>query len=339
MTIFMKKNIIITVSIVISIILILLVWSKSNKHENNIINRKYLNSLNFQQLTSFNLKKGANKLDVFDNEIFLQNSEKKDISLIEGKSENLIFNYGALIKNNFPESYTIIVDSIFMFYPSKRAVFKSNLKNSNVLVEKKLELPFTRGVAVDNGFVIKECITADCINQQFTLYSKDFKVQKNFDVISHRNDGGLTQDGFFVKGKNELFFISYLLPDIFCFDSEGNFKYKFTTIDNRDDNLEVVKLRKAAYTFKKNPFYHQLTASIGGNILYVHSNISDQKKDSNSDIIDMYQISDGSYIGSFTLPPRNNIKVFDYKILGNNFLVLYADNELVKYKFNKPQNF
>lgn len=332
----MKKNIIIIISIAIGIILILLVWSKSKKNENRIINREYLNSLNFQELTSFNVKKGTNKLDVFDNELFLQNSKKKNISIIEGKKEYLTYDYGTLIKDNFPESYTIIMDSIFMFYPSKRAVFKSNLRNNKVLVEKKLEMPYTRGVAVDNGFIIKECMTVDCINQKFTLYSKDFKIQKSFDVITHRNDGGLTQDGFFVKGKNELFFISYLLPDIFCFDSAGNFKYKFTTIDNRDDNLEVVRLKKDVYTFKKNPFYHQLTASIGDNVLYVHSNISDHKRD-NSDIIDMYHISDGDYIGSFTLPGRNNVKVYDYKILGNKFLVLYADNELVKYKFNKPQ--
>lgn len=325
------------VSIAVSIILILLVWSKSKKHENYISNRVYFDSLNFQEITSFKLKNGANKLDVFENDLFLQNNNKNNISLIEGKYENLVFDYGDLIKDNFPESYTIIVDSIFMFYPSKRAVFKSSLRNNKILAEKKLELPYTRGVAVDNGFIIKECITTDCINQQFTLYNKDFKAQKNYDVISHRNDGGLTQDGFFVKGKNELFFVSYLLPDIFCFDSEGNFKYKFSTIDNRDDNLEVIKLRKAAYTFKKTPYYHQLTASIGDRVLYVHSNISDQNKYDDGDIIDMYQISDGTYIGTFKLPQRYNVKVFDFKIHANNILVLYADNELVKFKFDQPK--
>ncbi|MGC4128228.1 MAG: hypothetical protein QM564_01420 [Bergeyella sp.] len=328
----MKKNIIIIVAITTISILGLFIWAKL-KEKGNDFERNYLTTIKIKERKSIEVNDGANRLDIFNGELYLQNINNNNIIKIKENRENIFFNYGILLNEIIPENYSIINDSIFFSCPSKRAVYKSGLKGKENLSIEKFKIPFSRSIKIDNGFILKNCLDNLCENEQFTMFQSN-KVIGNFDVIKHRNDGGMSQDGFFIKGENKTFFISYILPHIFCFDKKGKYISKFNTIDNREIEPEVIKLKKGAYTFKGNPYYQQLTASISGNTLYILSNLSDNKINSSDGIVDMYDTAKEKYIGSFTLPKKHGTRFFDFKIMKNTLFILYSNNELVTYDFN-----
>lgn len=304
------------------LILSLLVWSKwkNNGSYNSTFNRTFSN-LQLKRVSSYPVDKGINKLDIFNNDIYLNDSNLRRIFIIKPK-DTIFLDYGPLLNDADFESYNSDGDSLFFSVPSEKSFYYVNLKGKETINKKINSYAFSRGIKYKNGFIVKECYNKDCNHEVFTNISED---RNSYDVITRRNDGGILQDGFFLEGKNGVLFISYLQPEIFFFNEKGEFKKKISTIDNRIDKIDFTKVKDGAYTFKNIPFTHQLSASSYDDKLYLLSAVMDEEsiKLKHTNIIDVYSIKDGKYLHSFTLP--DNKDVYDFKIKGNEVIVLYKD--------------
>lgn len=326
----MKKKILLLLLISAVTIVSLLLWSKYSQEESHYnFKRNYSNTIKFTKVMSIQSDNGVNKLDIFNNQIYLLDFKNKIINGYDLNGRQILSH--KILTNNQSfifESFGVEGDSIDFSFPSQKA-FLTTKKNISGYIKHPLNVFYSRAIKTNDGFLVKGSVKKQYTDEVFiNLDKKGNEIGKN-DIFFHTHNGGILQDGFFIRDAKYILFVSYFLPEIFCFDVNGQFLKKISTVDNLLIKQKVERIGNT-YTFKNIPFTHQLTGAVSNDHLFVSSAIiEDSKKNEFSQVIDVYRIKDGKYLKSIILP--NNNDVFDFKIVENNIFILSKNKELIKY--------
>lgn len=328
----MKKKILYIILFCILLVGAMFYFSKKQKNTLPNFNRNYNESIILTKIDEYNFNEQLDRLHIYNNNIFFENVKKKSIKIYEKGLLKEIYNYSDL-SDKVAENVYINNNSIYLSYPYKKGVFQVDL-NTRIPKFIPLGVNFSRSIVIGDKAITKNCIEPKtCLNQEFSLI-KNGKIQKRYDVIKHRKDGGLNQDGIFIFNDNHIIYLSYLLPDIFCFNIKGEYYKKISTVDKYDNEQEVRNLGNSVYSFKKMPVIHQRGAVVYNDKIYVLSAIKDaysQKK--NTEIMDVYDIEKG-YVFSFYLPIKNN-EIADFNIYNNILHIITYSNKYIQYDIEK----
>ena len=160
--------------------------------------------------------------------------------------------------------------------------------------------------------------------------SPDTTDRKSY-ILEKQVDGIFCTDGYLraQPDSNRLIYIYSYRNQFVCLDTNLHVRYQAHTIDT----VSRVKFNVGSIpsqnllTLSSPPTFVNEQSCISGNYLFVHSGLradNDEKEFiSNGSPIDVYSLTDGSYLLSFYLPDYQHHKIRDFRVFGNTLVALY----------------
>jgi hypothetical protein len=170
---------------------------------------------------------------------------------------------------------------------------------------------------VNDGFELGKS-QADSFRFQYSLLER--QVDAVFSV-----DGRLDYD----KGTNQLVYVYYYRNEFIVADTDLNLRYRGHTIDTFSiAKVKVAKIgSKGERMLAAPPFHTNALSSVFGGYLYVKSNLlaknEDFRKFKEGSVIDVYDLTGGSYCHSFHIANYRNYKLRDFRVWGDSLVALF----------------
>lgn len=148
--------------------------------------------------------------------------------------------------------------------------------------------------------------------------------------FTHFEDGGLSADGFFVHNSTYQFFIPFYNAGIVRYDPANNIVDTFQTID-QSPPINIAVPTGNIYARSPKAIIVNSTATADADHLYILSYVLSQnavKSGYKGPAIDVYNIADTKYAGSFRLPGFQNKPVLQLAKCGDTLIAAYEKNIL-----------
>jgi len=197
---------------------------------------------------------------------------------------------------------------------------------------------FTRTALISpNSFALRMFEGTDQIFAKGNPSTGELLKEKN---ISEKNkDAGISTDGalFYDRQSNLLAFVQYYKNEIICLDTNLNFVKKIKTIDiNSRSSIKAAEIKKEGVITSLTPKrLLNASASIHNGLLFINSKIKGDNETkeafTNNFSIDIYDIKNSLYKGSFYIPVYKNDQMTNFLITANSIVVIYK-KYLVTYK-------
>ncbi|WP_343672565.1 hypothetical protein [Chitinophaga sp.] len=158
------------------------------------------------------------------------------------------------------------------------------------------------------------------------LHFKDSTIQE----FTHFEDGGLSADGFFVNDARYQFYIPFYNSGIVKYDVSKNAVFSFQTID-QSPPINIAVPTGNIYARSPKAIIINSTATADANHLYVLSYVLSQdaiQSGYRGPAVDVYNINNGKYAGSFRLPGFQNKPVLQLAKCGDTLIAAYERNIL-----------
>lgn len=158
------------------------------------------------------------------------------------------------------------------------------------------------------------------------LHYKDSTIHE----FTHFEDGGLSADGFFVHNSTYQFFIPFYNAVIVKYDPANNTVDTFQTID-QSPPVNIAVPTGNIYARSPKAIIVNSTATADADHLYILSYVLSQdavKSGYKGPAIDVYNIADTRYAGSFRLPGFQNKPVLQLAKCGDTLIAAYEKNIL-----------
>lgn len=266
-----------------------------------------------------------------------------DINLASKKKIKLDIPNDRRIASNY--SYVLDSTDILVLAGNLPAIIKLN-DTANKRVIKWPNSIFTQGVQVShNSFVLRTFDKSDQIFIKGSPHSMNLLKESN--ISPKNNDAGITADGLlhYDKESNFIIYVHYFNNQIIALDTSLNLIYKSNTIDTtKVKDILAERVSKNALITNTAPkrIVNAYSCTHNG-FLYNWSTLRADNETietfSKNTSIDIYKISDGSYIGSFYVPDYQNDKISSFKIIDGKIIVVYKKHivifKLPKVIFNK----
>lgn len=334
----MKRRIIVLVSLLVtnSMLVLLLHWSGQTEAEHDEFNRDFiLSSLDIKSQWSLNSPKhyiaGLHSSYLYIADIF---GHTNLFSVNWEKPGDLIHTINLPI--SFKDSH-IIVDSgsIYVADLNRFDIFRFKINGRN---------SFNDGVQVfDSTFFIEavpvrgEVFAIRTLNQskEYVLALKtSVKTSPTYSpgILEKQIDGLFCTDGMlhFNAALKQLIYVYYYRNEFICMDSSLHLRYRGKTIDG----VERVQIRVAeiksdqAMALASPPRIVNKKSHSSGDWLFIHSVVKATNESvstfQKNDVIDMYNLHNGRYAGSFYLPRINGEKLRDFKVYGNRLVAIHG---------------
>ncbi|MGZ3888492.1 MAG: hypothetical protein ACXVMS_16845 [Flavisolibacter sp.] len=173
--------------------------------------------------------------------------------------------------------------------------------------------------------------------------SQDPHFKANNTLLRMQSSGMFSTDGEFIFDK-KLSCLTYLYHyrnQFFCLDTNLNLIYEGKTIDTISQaQIRAAQLhnRKATIVMMAAPPLEvNKRCSVDGPYFYVQSMLvgsgEDPKKFDQSAVIDVYNITNGSYLFSFYLPDFKNYKLYDFQVAQDKLVAIY-EHYILCYSLN-----
>lgn len=315
-------------------------WQKSS-FKRNFINKTPMLIYHSEKITGLRAICGIER-----NHIYFETDTVG--SIIE--TDSMLFNK-RLIRVEIPDRkafeslYTTFVDSSYWYIMAGNlpGIMKLNIKNpSHQLFHFSGNL-FSEAVVGANGNFILRVYqkSSGKWNQVFTRWNpiKNTLIT-NENVTVKDGDAGFSTDGMLLFDKSilRILYVPYYNNEFFCMDTLLNVLYKQPTIYTPTTPSIKVLLETSRYSktiTNGSPLYEvNLKSKVVNNRLYIHSGIradnESSREFSNNAVLDVYQISDGHYLGSYYIPKYNKERLKDFEVTGDKIVVLYK-NYIVTY--------
>ena len=160
-------------------------------------------------------------------------------------------------------------------------------------------------------------------------------VTKETGISEKRGDAGFSTDGHLVFDESAhcIIYTEYYRNRFTCMDTSLHLLYAANTIDTFKNTTVTVawnKTSKSEDVTNGSPL-HEInleSKALAGN-LYIHSAVKADNETSEGfahhAVIDVYQITNGHYRGSFYIPEFKEERLQDFAVAGNKIIVLYND--------------
>ncbi|WP_143709098.1 hypothetical protein [[Flexibacter] sp. ATCC 35208] len=163
------------------------------------------------------------------------------------------------------------------------------------------------------------------------LHFKDSTIRE----FTHFEDGGLSADGFFVNDARYQFYVSFYNSDIIKYDVSKGVSQSFQTID-QSPPINIAVPTGNIYSRSPKAIIINSTATADAAHLYVLSYVLSQdaiKSDYRGPAVDVYNIADGKYTGSFRLPGFQNKPVLQMAKCGDTLIAAY-ERTILRFKLS-----
>lgn len=274
----------------------------------------------------------------------LVNNTVEFVHLLPGKTASLNltsgrFSVDSLVGWTGPvlhDAYDVQMDSarMFIFFNNRKKIYVANRASKKVIDSLSVPIIFTRAAIISPGSVgIREFRAGRNLEQGFA------KGQLSTKAVTHATDNtpqhaGISADGLlhFDATTARLLYVPSYAGTISSFDTNFNIKGAFHTLDTITVNQTLDgKTQVSANTIKvttvspRYPITFSSSASRGK--LYLLSGVRSDNQTMQSireeGTVDVYNISTGTYLHSFTIPPYKTEKATDIEIVDNLLVVLY----------------
>lgn len=181
------------------------------------------------------------------------------------------------------------------------------------------------------------------------VLAKETKYQPHFKPVSglleKQVDGLFCTDGMLHYNKDlaMLVYVYHYRNQFICMDSSLNLLYRGKTIDTISHaKIKVAEIKSEnAITLAAPPLMVNSGSCVSGNWLFVHSKLlaknENKKIFDSSSVIDVYNLTDGSYKFSLYLLDHEGKKMKEFQVSGNKLIALY-DHYILTYNLN-PEYF
>lgn len=151
-------------------------------------------------------------------------------------------------------------------------------------------------------------------------------------LLEKQIDGLFCTDGMlhFNADLQQLIYVYYYRNEFICMDSSLHLRYRGKTIDG----VERVQIRVAeiksdqAIALASPPRIVNKKSHSSGDWLFIHSVIKARNESKSAfnqhDVLDIYNLRNGRYAGSFYLPRINGEKLRDFKVYGNMLVAIHG---------------
>lgn len=171
-------------------------------------------------------------------------------------------------------------------------------------------------------------------------------VTNENNISEKRGDAGFSTDGHLVfdDSTHYIVYTEYYRNQFTCMDTSLHLLYTANTIDTFKNTTVTVawnKTNQSEDVTNGSPL-HEInleSKALKGN-LYIHSAVKADNETSENfshhAVIDVYQITNGRYRGSFYIPEFKGERMKEFEITGNKIIVLYDDYVVI---YSNPFNF
>ncbi|MDZ4148794.1 MAG: hypothetical protein U1C58_10955 [Flavobacteriaceae bacterium] len=295
-------------------------------------NRKITKTLVVKK--SFTLTKELDLMRFHKNKLFFVNWNDGTIERMDLKSFNIDKTFGRKGEGpteNLNISMYEIEEESFFTYDQKNHTIQQVSFDDSLLYYKKIATSLWGSVKVGESFLLGGWDKEMNYKMSFEKYNMSDGDLVTVDAELIFNDvkfSGLIYHGFFVKNQNYEIYIPFSNDKIFVFDNSPSFAYSYNLIydvpnpEFRYVGDELIPDRKN-FESNSNAFLDDL------NYLYILSKIQNE---SDSMIVDVYNIAEKTYSHSFKIPNFKGEEAREIIKIKSLFYVLY-NSSLVSYEF------
>lgn len=324
--------------ITIAILLTLLLSTKMPNDQNNGFTRKWLTTeLKVLQKTSVSSELSTIN-GVSNSNIYLTGSNPRAILMLNKNFQKKdTFHLEFKAPENLLAPNTLTVDSPWLYLHInnlKTIIFGQFPDQKITLTQLNTEI-FIRSVQISPSSLIIRVFDPNVQKQVFQkIDNTTGNVVKESLLIQDQSDAGFSTDGLlkYDIASNKIMYVEFFKNRLFCLDTNLNLIYKGHTIDTTFTNSVQVASKEtgkgtasilpasARNIVNKNCF-------VNNRLLFVISALKADNERTNvfnqNTSIDVYQVEDGNYVGSFLVPHINNLTAKSITASNNTLFALY----------------
>lgn len=265
------------------------------------------------------------------------NFVQSDITLSPQRSVNYISSSVDIVQSLF----TTFIDSSYGYIMAGNVpgIIKLDLdKGSYQLIDVPGRL-FSQSLVIDKDVYVFRAYkkTGEKWDQVFMkVNSRDNSIITDTGIQATKGDAGLSTDGMllFDKGAHRLLYVEYYHNQFICMDTSLHLLYKRHTVDHHINANFQTTIKASQYgsdiTNASPLTLVNLQSTTDQGKLYICSGMkagieSTEAFKSNA-VIDVYQITDGHYTGSFYLPDFAGERLMDFYATAGKLVVLYSNH-------------
>jgi len=218
-----------------------------------------------------------------------------------------------------------------------RSIIRSDLTTGKHTVDSVNSGSFSNAIAIGNSTYVMRFYDQSIIDDVFRKVNLSTKsIQTESAVSNRKGDAGFSYDGqlCYDETTHTFLYVCFYCNRFESFDTSLNLLYKATTIDTSITPKVNIIITKKSVTHAKPPIaVNRMCSAYGGN-LYVQSKLKADNETNdffNNNVIDVYNIADGSYKGSFYLPSPHGEKLKRFRVIRGNLLVALYENSIIGY--------
>jgi hypothetical protein len=272
------------------------------------------------------------------NQIYFRSKTPDKIYITDSHLQN-----GKYVNTDIPTNgrinslFGVIVDSpnINVYAGNLPGVIRVS-PNQTAKVTKFSDELFTRVVLINsNSFVMR---MYDGLDQVFAKGNfLTGQLVKEEAISTKKQDAGLSSDGFLTYDKkiNQLAYVHFYNNEILCIDTNLHLVKKIKTIDNSTTGFTAGEMKSKNQITSLTP--RRLVnryASLYNGVLFINSERKSAQENEEffktNSVIDLYDIVQGKYIGSFYLPYHGGERMKTFRTFDDKLLALYK-NSIVSY--------
>jgi len=283
-------------------------------------------------------------LDVPETKISIAGLSKNNIYLrersIKGRALRIDDNGDTVFAQiEIPGDVELLVDSPYFFLLNGYAALLQRGTIDDWIVDTTFnDIPgFTTLQPLSGNSVVLRTID---MNRRKNVFVKSSSLTLPIDVLETQVDGILCTDGYlnYSKEKNRLVYVYRYRNDFMTLDTNLSVVLKGKTIDTTSRaKISVVEIN-GKITMAKPPVIVNRWSAVEGKFLFVNSNlIAKNETNQNSEdqsVIDVYDITDGSYRSSFYIDNVDNSRMQSFYVKDTTLYATFSKH-IVKYKLLK----
>lgn len=226
----------------------------------------------------------------------------------------------------------IQLDSPYVYVSDlkRHKIFKGGIDNWQLTEEVVQNGFYSAYVPISNGSLALRVFSDD--SSQYVLAKRNHQstfTPNSTSLLEKQIDGFFCTDGMlrYDNSRKLLAYIYFYRNQFICADTNLNLVYRGKTIDTTHyARIKVGKLKNASM-LASPPFIVNRRAIVERGRLYINSTLKGDNENittfNASDVIDVYDLSTGTYEYSFYIPRFQNIRLRHFTVNGDNLYALH----------------
>lgn len=225
---------------------------------------------------------------------------------------------------------------LYTFAYNIPAILVHNLETGEMKLLNKPGTIYTRGVPVANDVFIFRQMDGPTKDQLFSRWNStanNFLQSQQLTPVLH--DGGMATDGklYFDSTSNKLVYMHSYFNCFLELDTQLNLIHKYRTIDTFSRPKVRTSLENTVLTNNTPAIIFNVTGCVNKGKFLINSMLK-ADNEPNADfkrheVIDVYELADGAYKGSFYLPRIPEEKITKLFAFQNKLIIFYNHSTLI----------